>query len=701
MGYNDYDDEVERMRSRKSRAAGRRAAANQPARGRRRYEDEPEEYYDGDEADGEWLDEDYDEAGEAYDDDEYDDGDDGLEAVYLDEKPSTRPVRGRSAAASGRSAAQGRAVGTASGARASGNRRSGQARPQSGRSQGSRGRQEAQTAQAAGPRRRQTRQMEADDMEERGRKRPARRKKRRIGKLIRNVLVLALVLWVGSMAWAFFHKQTGTWTVAVFGVDSRDGGVEKNALADVQMICTVDRATGEIKLVSVYRDTYLKINSEGTYHKINEAYFKGGHKQAVQALEENLDLSIDNYATFNWKAVADAINILGGIDLEITGPEFKYINAFITETVESTGIGSHHLESAGPNHLDGVQAVAYCRLRLMDTDYQRTERQRKVVSLALDKAKQADTKTLVSLVSAVLPQLSTDVGMDDVLPMAKNVSKYHLGETGGFPFSRQAKKIGRMDCVIPTTLESNVVQLHQFLYGEENYRPSSAVKKISQKISEDSGLYEEGKPAPTGGFGGSGGGTKPAPAPTNPPATEAPTETVPEETTEEETMEETTEAESESAEETEGETEEIGPGVTPTTGSHENGEGSGQSEKPSGSGGNNSERPTKEPSKESSAAAPGNGGGSAGGSSTSGGSGSGSTSGTGGPGGGSGGSGSGSANDSGSSGGPGGNGGSGSSNSSDGPNGSGGPSAPTAPVSQTSPGGQGGHAESSGGPGSN
>ena len=101
MGYNDYDDEVERMRSRKSRAAGRRAAANQPARGRRRYEDEPEEYYDGDEADGEWLDEDYDEAGEAYDDDEYDDGDDGLEAVYLDEKPSTRPVRGRSAAASG------------------------------------------------------------------------------------------------------------------------------------------------------------------------------------------------------------------------------------------------------------------------------------------------------------------------------------------------------------------------------------------------------------------------------------------------------------------------------------------------------------------------------------------------------------------------------------------------------------------------
>ena len=100
--------------------------------------------------------------------------------------------------------------------------------------------------------------------------RTPKRRKRRIGKIIRNLILLALVFWLGSLAWAFVHKQTGTWTVAVFGVDSRDGSVEKNALADVQMICTVDRATGDIKLVSVYRDTYLKINSEGTYHKIND-----------------------------------------------------------------------------------------------------------------------------------------------------------------------------------------------------------------------------------------------------------------------------------------------------------------------------------------------------------------------------------------------------------------------------------------------
>lgn len=307
--------------------------------------------------------------------------------------------------------------------------------------------------------------------------------------------LLAVICVYGG--WTFLHRSTGYWNIAVFGVDSRDGNT-KNALADVQVLCSINQKNGDIKLVSVYRDTYLKVDSKGSYHKINEAYFKGGHKQAVSALEENLDLKIDDYATFNWKAVAQAINVLGGVDIDITQPEFKYINAFITETVNSTGIGSTQLASAGPNHLDGVQAVAYCRLRLMDTDFQRTERQRKVISLALEKAKQADLATRTNLVKAILPQISTSVGIDDVLPLAKNVSKYHIGETAGFPFTQKTKKMGKMDCVIPVTLESNVVTLHQFLYGEDAlYSPSSTVKKISDHIAEESGFYEGGKAAPT------------------------------------------------------------------------------------------------------------------------------------------------------------------------------------------------------------
>ena len=98
------------------------------------------------------------------------------------------------------------------------------------------------------------------------------------------------------------------------------------------MICSVDLESGEIKLVSVFRDTYLNISDKNTYNKINAAYAIGGPEQAVAALNKNLDLNITQYATFNWKAVADAINILGGVDIELTKAEFHYINAFITET---------------------------------------------------------------------------------------------------------------------------------------------------------------------------------------------------------------------------------------------------------------------------------------------------------------------------------------------------------------------------------
>lgn len=374
-------------------------------------------------------------------------------------------------------------------------------------------------------------------------KKKKRKHKKRI--VLIEIAVLILILLAGFFMLKQRTHQKGFWTIAVFGVDSRDGKLDKGALSDVIMLCNINKATGEIKLVSVYRDTYLKINSKGTYHKINEAYFKGGHKQAIEALNENLDLSIDDYATFNWKSVADAINILGGIDLEITDSEFAYINGFITETVNSTGVGSHQLKRAGMNHLDGVQAVAYARLRLMDTDYNRTERQRKVVNLAMEKAKNADLATRSSLVAAVFPQVSTSIGVNDVLSIAKGINKYHIGETTGFPFSRTAMKMGKMDCVIATTLESNVIQLQQVLYGVTDYSPSLTVKNISGKIAKESGLTQPGQNAPSSS--GSGGKKKKSSSTkeTAPQQTEAVVETTAETTPEttEENVKETTSAE--------------------------------------------------------------------------------------------------------------------------------------------------------------
>ncbi len=312
----------------------------------------------------------------------------------------------------------------------------------------------------------------------------------------------------GFFAWRHFSGSgSGYWTIAVFGLDSRDNNLGKGSLSDVEMLCTIDRKTGEIRLASVFRDTYLKIDPDGTYDKVNEAYFLGGPEQAIHTLQDNLDLHVDNYATFNWKAVVDAINILGGVDIEITESEFAYINSFITETVESTGVGSVHLTSAGANHLDGVQAVAYARLRLMDTDFNRTERQRKVLGLAMEKAKQADFSTLTTLVNTVYPQISTSIEWKDILSLAKNAKKYYIGQTSGFPFSHQEMKIDGKSCVIPTTLESNVTQLHSFLYDETDYSPSDTVIDASNHIAEVTGLGEPGKDTESGKNVGAEGNT--------------------------------------------------------------------------------------------------------------------------------------------------------------------------------------------------
>lgn len=386
------------------------------------------------------------------------------------------------------------------------------------------------------------------------------RKKRKRNLLMAGILAAAALIGMGFY-YVKYKVMEGYWTIAVYGVDSRDGKLGKGSLSDVEMIGVIDRKTGEIKLVSVYRDTYMEIDSDGNYNKINQAYFRGGPDQATTALERNLDLKIDDYATFNWKAVAEAINILGGIELEISDSEFKYINGFITETVNSTGIGSVHLEHPGMNRLDGVQAVSYARLRLMDTDYNRTARQRKVISLAMEKAKQADFSVLNNILVTVLPQISTSIGIDDLIPLAKNAKKYSIGASDGFPFSRGEAFIGKKDAVIPLTLESNVTQLHSFLYGTENYQPSARVKKISAKIADDSGMGEVAENAPkahTGGGSSKGTETKA----TVPHVEEA-------SSVAESTVEETSEAETESSEKVETEAdpvqesldEKTGPGI--------------------------------------------------------------------------------------------------------------------------------------------
>ena len=291
-------------------------------------------------------------------------------------------------------------------------------------------------------------------------------------------------------------EMEGYWNIAVFGVDGRSSDVVGRGLnSDVILVASINKDTGEIRLVSVFRDTYLNISDSNSYNKINQAYAIGGPEQAIAALNKNLDLNIQNYVTFNWKAVADGINILGGVDnIPISKAELYYINAYITETVKATGIGSYQLKNTGEQHLDGVQAVAYGRLRYMDNDFARTERQRRIIKACFEKAKKANFSVLNNIMVVCFPQVATNIGFNDIIAMAQNIGDYNITETGGFPWQRGDAIIGKKgDVVVPATLESNVRYLHEFLFGDTDYTPSDAVLRYSQKIKEDSNYYKEAK----------------------------------------------------------------------------------------------------------------------------------------------------------------------------------------------------------------
>ena len=288
-------------------------------------------------------------------------------------------------------------------------------------------------------------------------------------------------------------------TAAVFGVDSRTGSVDKGNNADVNMIVNLNLETGDAQLISVYRDLYLSVTDNNLYDKLNAAYRRGGPEQAVKALNKNLDLNIDSYFAFNWKAVADGIELLGGIDLEITRSEYTYMNAFIHETCIATGIDSknpaaHYIKKSGMQHLDGVQAVAYGRLRLMDSDFQRVERQKKVITLCLEKAKKLDIPRLRLIVEAVLPQIAYAFDMNEMISLLRIVRTINITESVGCPDVNNVITMsmgGSGDCVVPLNLEKAVVKLHKILFNVDDYTPSNAVKRYSNRITELRAKYTE------------------------------------------------------------------------------------------------------------------------------------------------------------------------------------------------------------------
>ncbi len=274
--------------------------------------------------------------------------------------------------------------------------------------------------------------------------------------------------------------------IALFGVDSRNMDSDLGSRSDGIIILSINNNTKEMKLFSVYRDTYVEVEGHDLT-KITHAYAYGGPSLAIKTLNTNLDLNISEFVTVNFEAVADAIDLLGGVEIKIEQDEIEPLNSAISETSRVTGKPADKITSPGVYNLNGVQATSYGRVRYTEGgDYKRAERMRTVIERAFAKAKEMDLVTLNKVIDTVLPKVQTSMSAGEVLELSKSLVTYRISNSRGWPYETRGITLDAW-YGIPITLESNVQKLHGELFNQSNYEVPDNIKNISNKIIEKTG----------------------------------------------------------------------------------------------------------------------------------------------------------------------------------------------------------------------
>ena len=206
--------------------------------------------------------------------------------------------------------------------------------------------------------------------------------------------------------------------IALFGVDATDGDAGRS---DAIMVATIDPVHKKLKLTSIMRDSYVYIDGYGN-DKINHAYAYGGPELSIRTINENFGLNIEDFVSVNFSSLPKIINILGGVDIEITEEELQYINKYIDDINYKDGTYSPYITYAGVQHLDGTQALAYSRIRYTSGgDYKRTERQRTVLEALFTKLTSASIGSFNSLLNEVLPYVQTNLTASEILSLGTKV----------------------------------------------------------------------------------------------------------------------------------------------------------------------------------------------------------------------------------------------------------------------------------------
>ena len=283
--------------------------------------------------------------------------------------------------------------------------------------------------------------------------------------------------------------------ILLIGIDSREADMKtdsKDQKGDVQIIVSINKEDGTIKLTSVLRDLYVTIPGYKSKNRINVAYSRGGGELAMRTMNRLLELNIEYYVAINFYGLASIIDSLGGVDIELTKQEASAINTYIKKNLKKGGYDNQDedyerqdLEKAdGVQHLDGIQAVMYARLRSIDNDFARSERQRHLLELLLAKVLDGgmDLDKLMNLLEVCLPYAKTNITTWELATLAMEVldsdilTRLENGEAlleqNRIPMDETWKYYttdGGASVVIFRTdkrLQENVEAIHQFIYGE-------------------------------------------------------------------------------------------------------------------------------------------------------------------------------------------------------------------------------------------
>lgn len=270
----------------------------------------------------------------------------------------------------------------------------------------------------------------------------------------------------------------------------RDSGLLKGFRSDTIMIASVNQDTGDIKLVSVYRDTFLNIGD--SYSKCNGAYAKGGAEQAVKMLNTNLDMDIEDFVTVSYWALIEVIDALGGVYIDIDKNELPHLNNYGLSISWTMDVPYEPVAAPGYQLVSGIQAAGYCRIRAIGNDFARTERQREVLKSIESQAKGTDLNKLLTAFENAQRDIYTSLQPDEIVGLISKIGSYRIAEEGGFPLMENlsTRNMGaKGSCVVPEDLESNVKWLHEFLFNDSDYTVTGNVKEYSEYIKSFAAKY--------------------------------------------------------------------------------------------------------------------------------------------------------------------------------------------------------------------